>query len=314
MDEGAAAMRLVGNDFLALPELLRRAGYSTYSAHGNFPAFWNRSVMHPKYGIEKMLFHDVLGDGEQFGFGLSDKVFVERLVPYLARSKKPFFAFAITVSSHHPYDMLPPWLKTLDVGPLQGSMLGDYLEAQHYTDSALQHLFELLDQQGLLKSTLVVIYGDHDAGLADTPEYEQLLGIDQMSAPEAIRFDRVPLFVRLPDESLHGIEPRLGGQIDIAPTVLHLLGIQQPPCYVGVPLLGKGDVPAVSPMGAAAEESRVWIGSGNDDHGTCLDRATLQPIDSAQCDGIARESGAELAASKWAIEHNALRELGCQVR
>jgi phosphoglycerol transferase MdoB-like AlkP superfamily enzyme len=307
--EGAAAWRVVGNDFLSLPSVLRRASYETYSFHGNSVMFWNRSVMHPHYGIEHLEFREQLGEGESYGFGLSDRVLFDRAVDVLARAPQPFFAFAITLSSHHPYDYLPESERTLAIGPLRDTMEGRYLEALHYADRQLEHLFSLLDARGLLKNTVVAIYGDHDAGLSDSKNLEHLIGQDHLDDLGWVRLDRVPLFIRVPGESLTGEREVMGGQVDIAPTLLHLLGLPQPPCYLGVPLLGPAWVPAISPMSAAAGPARIWLDAPSG--GGCFDRTSLRPLPADACASLATARRDEVEASRWVVEHNEIKSLGC---
>ena len=62
--------------------------------------------------------------------------------------------------------------------------------------------------------------------------------------------DRVPFFVILPPGSrppegsplavVHEV-PAIGGHVDIAPTLLHLLGIREPASFVGESLLPEGE-------------------------------------------------------------------------
>ena len=105
LDRGAVAFRRQGNHFVTLASTLRRHGYTTFSAHGFEKGFWNRGVLHPRYGFERMLFKDELGAGETIGWGLADGVFFDRMTPELVRQKTPYFAFLITLGLHHPFDL-----------------------------------------------------------------------------------------------------------------------------------------------------------------------------------------------------------------
>ena len=44
--------------------------------------------------------------------------------------------------------------------------MGNYLKSAHYADQALGELFEYLKEEDLLKDTIFILYGDHEARLA----------------------------------------------------------------------------------------------------------------------------------------------------
>ena len=48
------------------------------------------------------------------------------------RDGEPFMAFLITLSNHHPYD-LPEHHRRLDVGGLDGTIAGRYLQSVNYS-------------------------------------------------------------------------------------------------------------------------------------------------------------------------------------
>src|SRR5690606_11775996 len=119
----------------------KAAGYATLSAHPYKRGFWNRATLHPRYGFDRSLFDRELGPGPVIGWGLADEVFFAHVLPELAGLPRPFFAFLITLSLHHPYDAFPPGLRRLQLGGLEGTSLGNCLNGIHHLDAALAELF-----------------------------------------------------------------------------------------------------------------------------------------------------------------------------
>jgi phosphoglycerol transferase MdoB-like AlkP superfamily enzyme len=143
----------------------------------------------------------------------------------LLRQKRPFYAFMITMSSHTPFN-LPAGLRRLDLDPaLDASHAGGYLESIHYVDEHLGILLKGLEADGLLANTLVAIYGDH-------------LGVHRYHREEAAGFRaaypwyqndarRVPLILLHPSLKPASIVLN-GGETDIMPTLMALLGLPDP--------------------------------------------------------------------------------------
>jgi phosphoglycerol transferase MdoB-like AlkP superfamily enzyme len=234
---GAAAFLNANNRFVALPGVLRDHGYETLSAHAFERGFWNRAVLHPRLGFSRSLFERELGKGEKIGWGLADGVFFSRVAPVIDALQEPFFAFLITLGLHHPFEGFPDTHKSLQLGRLEGSQLGNYIHSMHYLDGCLAEFYNGLDKAGKLRNTVVAIYGDHDSGLWPTPDLLEMAGLAIGDTTAVIRLRRVPLFIALPDGLLAGDVAVVGGQVDIAPSLLLLLGIESPASFLGSPLL-----------------------------------------------------------------------------
>jgi lipoteichoic acid synthase len=251
LDHGAAAFRYPANHYVALPRILRDRGYATLSAVPFEAGFWNRRVMHPIYGFERSLFEPDFQLTEQIGWGLNDRDFLQQMVPRLERLRQPFAAWMITLSLHHPFDDFPAAHKTLRLGALENTSFGNYLHTMRFFDDALEAFKEALARDHLLDSSVVVVFGDHDAGFARTPAVAAAMHIGS-SAAAWLMNDRIPWFVRVPGApGLAGASPTPAGQTDFAPTLLSLLGVDAGPLpYVGRNLLGApDDPPIVRPYG-----------------------------------------------------------------
>ncbi len=115
--------------------------------------------------------------------------------------RKPFLAYMITSSSHHPFEV-PSKYHVLNVGELEGTNEGNYLHAVHYFDQAFGEFIDELRMNGLLEESLVVLYGDHQAFL-DGTRLGGLLGSGKLSQYDSFQLrKRVPLLIRLPERLL----------------------------------------------------------------------------------------------------------------
>jgi phosphoglycerol transferase MdoB-like AlkP superfamily enzyme len=196
-----------------------------------------------------------------------------------------------TLTNHHPYD-IPARYHDLDVGSLRNTVLGNYLQSVHYFDQSLGEFVEQLRRTGLLDRSMLVVYGDHQGWLEATPEFARLLGF----APgDAFRHwlvrKRLPLLIRLPGGAHAGPQRTMAGHLDIAPTVLSLLGIDASnQVMLGADLTRPRDSPVVYRDGsfsyagyhAIRQSAARWTGQ-------CFEQSRREPV---ACDSL-REQQAE---------------------
>jgi phosphoglycerol transferase MdoB-like AlkP superfamily enzyme len=249
LSAGALAFLRADTRFHTLAHELAARGYATGSAHPYDPAFWNRAVLHPRYGFARSTFGGALGEGPIIGWGLADRAFLPRALELHTDAPRPRFSFWITLGLHHPYTHFPAHLAELPLGSLAGTPLGNYLEGVRHLDHAVEELFAALRASGALARTVVVIVGDHDARLELTPELARLAGFDWGDPAALVRIDRVPVLLHAPGDLQRGISRRLGGQADVPVTILDLLGIDAPASFAGDSLLVDRDFVAL-PRGA----------------------------------------------------------------
>ena len=309
---GALAFLRASNHFVTLAHVLRERGYETLSAHPYKRGFWNRAVLHPRYGFQRSLFRRELGPGQDVGWGLADGLFFQRLLPELVEMPRPFFAFLVTLSLHHPYDSFPDNLKELELGALENTNLGNYLHGMNYFDRSLEQFFRDLAVNGLLESTIVALYGDHDARLPYDADLRRLVGVERWSPSLEQRLERIPLFVVLPDNARKGVVETTGGQIDIGPTLLHYLGVPRPSSFLGQPLLATLHHRVVAyPEGSAFTDDRMFVATGFDipRHGGCFHLPSGKSRALTDCRAIRQFAKTELQFSRLVLDHDLQRHL-----
>lgn len=225
---GVAVWRDAKNSFRSLPLLLRENGYHTISMTACRSNIWNMGWMHYTYGFQERCYYERFGDGKEDFFRIDDDRFLTRARELLRNQPRPFFAHLMTLTSHSPFTQLAPEKRTFALGEWKGSILGDYLQSVHFVDAAIGKFLEALKADGRDRDTVVVIYGDHEAVPDDEWRRTHELQTDSIGwrLDEKLR-RRVPLFIIVPGTNSPGTRERAGGQIDLAPTALHLLGFSR---------------------------------------------------------------------------------------
>ena len=225
----------LGNDntFQAAPAILKqRAGYTSAVFHGNVASFWNRNNVYKNLGYQYFFdasYFDTSGD-KATGYGLKDKLLFADSIKYLQHLQQPFYIKYLTVTNHFPFDLddedKDSNFTTTNTG---SSTVDNYFVTAHYLDQSLQEFFSYLDKTGLAKKSIIMIYGDH-YGISNS-ENKNLASVLGKNADDWTDFDnvqmqRVPLMFVIPGSGGHGgIYSTYGGEIDVLPTLLHLLGI-----------------------------------------------------------------------------------------
>lgn len=220
------------NTFEAAPAILeQRAGYTTGVFHGNVASFWNRNNVYKNLAYQYFFdasYYDTSGD-KATGYGLKDKLLFADSVKYLERLQQPFYVKYITVTNHFPYELdsedKDPNFTTTNTGDTN---VDNYFVTAHYLDQSLKEFFTYLQKSDLYKNSIIMIYGDH-YGISNS-ENKSLATVFGKSSEDWKDYDnamlqRVPLMFVIPGTNQGKIYNTYGGEIDVLPTLLHLLGI-----------------------------------------------------------------------------------------
>jgi len=152
------------------------------------------------------------------------------------------------VTNHYPYD-LQDADKDGFVAPNTGNKSVDnYFNTAHYLDASLKEFFDYLKASKLYDKSLIVLYGDHYGISNDKNKYlAPLLNKDAntWNKFDDIKLQRVPFMIHM--KGLHGgIKDEYGGEIDVLPTILDLVGINSHKyIQLGTDLLSKQHDPNV---------------------------------------------------------------------
>src|SRR5699024_7987332 len=94
-----------------------------------------------------------------------------------------------------------------------------------YMVEALEQFFDDLKEDGLYDGSIIFLYGDH-YGICENHNkaMKELLG-EEITAFKNTQLQRVPLMIKIPCVEEKGTDHENSGQIDVKPTLLHILGI-----------------------------------------------------------------------------------------
>ena len=232
--------------YSGLPTVLKENGYRNLffmtheSQYDNMNAFFRTNGFDEIYAEENYPKEKIANH-----FGVQDDYLYEYALPILnerAQSGQPFFSVLLSISNHPPY-IIPSYFQ-----PESKKMEDQIVE---YADWSIRKFMTEAQKQPWFDHTLFVFMGDHGK-LVGTPENEM---------PES--YNHVPLMIY----GKH-IKPShhtgYGGQVDVAPTLLGLLGISYIQNNFGIDLL-KEERPCIfytaDNLIAARDSSRLYIHS-----------------------------------------------------
>ncbi|ANU24094.1 LTA synthase family protein [Planococcus donghaensis] len=297
------------NEFDALPELLKNAGYDTAAMHAFKKDFWNRDEVYKNIGFNQFFSRPDFPDAQDIGMAVNDEDFLTTSVELAEQLKEPYFAFMVALSSHTPYT-IPDNFEELNLTGYEDPLLKGYYETVHYVDGAVGTIIDQLKQKEMWDDSLIVFYGDHDSGLTQE-ESEMAQELNAETEMALFELDRqVPLFIKLPNSKEAGTVDRVGGQIDIAPTILDIVGIT-PSHMLGESLLDESSNLTVFRDGAFRYEELYFepdltspAGSGS-----CYEIDSGQEVAIERCSEFIETATEELHVSDLIIRKNAWQQI-----
>ena len=143
-------------------------------------------------------------------WGIWDEKFLNFTKEVLNEKEQPFFSTIFTVSSHDPYKIPKEYEGKFPKGNVQMH------QSIGYTDYSFKTFFEASKNEDWFNNTIFIITADH-GNQTDYNEYKQI-----------INRTATPILIYKPDNSLAGVKKELAQQIDIYPTIIDLIGYDQP--------------------------------------------------------------------------------------
>lgn len=179
---------------------------STYAYHGNYKSYYSRDITHPNMGYQLCRFLDgsyvdgaYTSEGSlTFSTGRSrpnsdDEMLLQTLGDYLEDRDeegrvKPFHAYYMTYSGHHPYSDIYSDENTGSMSPMTfenrdrvdgleySGVVKSYLAANLEVEDMLTSLLEALEEAGCLENTVIVLTNDHYPYGLQTSQFNELAG------------------------------------------------------------------------------------------------------------------------------------------
>jgi len=220
--------------YAGMPAVLRNHGYRTIYFSTHDAQFDNVGGFLMANQVEQIISQkDYPGKEVLSNLGVPDDYMFRFSMDYLNNAPEPFFATFLTASNHPPY-IIPSYFT-----PRSDKIKEQIVE---YSDWAVQQFFELAEKEKWYENTIFVITGDHGASVGG---YDALFSYHQ-----------VPFIVYEPEKNEAKMVDHLGGQIDIFPTIMGVLGLEYHNNTFGIDILN---------------EQRPYMFFSSDDAFECID-------------------------------------------
>ena len=204
------AMQSAGRRSFRLDSLTSIAGFDTY------------------YGSEDMLDGVRENRERKPRFGTWDGNMFRLLLEKLNGLSEPFISFAFTSTTHSPfYSPGEEWERY----PHDTSSHYGYFNTLYYADMMLGEFFEAAKKESWFDKTVFIITADHTLGI----------GVDQaiIKTDTVLQKHHIPLLIYAPNTFSAQSSNLLGSQSDIFPTIIDLLGWDDPFASTGQSLFDK---------------------------------------------------------------------------
>lgn len=204
--------------YSGLPTVLAENGYHNMffmtheSQYDNMNGFFHTNGFHEIYAEENYPTEKRVNS-----FGVQDDFLFSYALPIIserANTGKPFFTVLLTISNHPPY-IVPPHF-----APKNKELQDQIVE---FADWSINEFMNKAKEESWYDNTIFVFLGDHGK-LVGTPECEM---------PQS--YNHVPLIIHGKDITPE-IRNDFAGQIDVAPTILGMLGFNYTQNNFGIDL------------------------------------------------------------------------------
>lgn len=305
LGRGAVFFTHGGNTYNTFAERLGKEGYFTNIMHANNKSFWNRDMIYDSFNIEK--FYDVesytVTEEASVNWGLKDIPFFEQSAQMMADMPQPFYSRLITLTNHYPFYLDPEDMLIPEYDSNSGT-LNRYFQTVRYLDESVKEFFDDLKEQGVYENSIIVMYGDH-YGISENHNkaMAKYLNKEEITAHDSALLQSVPLYIHIPGSNDGQEITEASGQLDLRPTLLHLLGIDT-----------TKDMQLGSDLFSDEHEDFVIFRDGRfvtDDYvyanEVCYDRETGLETDASACQPYIERSIVELEYSDKIINGDLLR-------
>ena len=193
--------------------VMQTAGYHTSFIYGGYGYFDNMNYFYRHNGFAVRDRTNIPSPKFANIWGVSDEDLFHHATHYYDNLQLPFFSIIMTTSNHKPFTF-PEGIEGI---PAHG---GGREAGIRYADYALGRFFEEAQQHDWFEQTVFVVVADHGArvyGKAEIPLYSY----------------EIPLLIFAPNHLSPSTIEREISQLDIAPTVLGLLGLEYEAPFFG---------------------------------------------------------------------------------
>ena len=226
----------------SLPKILKKHGFRSVFIRSASKFFANENLVFQNMGFSEIIGREDFFADESlkkyiYGWGLEDRILYDQVVEYLKKNRdEKLFVSILGTDTHPPAGQMKDLhLKYPDapkIDNVKDRATKLWLTSIDRMDLDIAGFIEKLDKEGLFdESTLIVISADHSCPLnnvtAKIPGHPR----NNLAKLPLIFLTKRPL----PDADFS----TMSDQTDIAPTILHILGIEKPAGWWGQSLFAE---------------------------------------------------------------------------
>jgi phosphoglycerol transferase MdoB-like AlkP superfamily enzyme len=217
-DEPAILRQRAQGRFISLPGIFRDRGYRTLFAYGGDPNFDNMKGFLSAAGVEQCIGESDLDiHGLKTGWGAHDEVTLHAANQAFDRmGDKKFFGIVLTLSNHEPFEV--PRTHPEFAGGITPAERN--FNSYRYADWCLKEFFQEAGACPYFKHTIFLLVSDHGRGT----DRSKFINMTQ---------DRVPAIIYAPGIIEPQKIPAVCSQVDLAPTLLAIMGGEYTHCFFG---------------------------------------------------------------------------------
>lgn len=293
------------NTYNSFAERLGENGYFTNVMHANNKSFWNRDMIYKSFKLDQ--FYDLesynVTEETSVNWGLKDIPFFEQSAALMKEMPQPFYSRLITLTNHYPFYLDPEDIMIPEYDSNSGT-LNRYFQTVRYLDESVKAFFDDLKEQGLYENSIIVMYGDH-YGISENHNkaMAKYLNKEEITPYDSALLQAVPLYIHIPGSNDGQVMDNVAGQLDIRPTLLHLLGIEtSKDMQLGADLFSEEHEDfVIFRDGRFVTDKYVYAGE------VCYDRESGEAIDTEACQPFIDRATQELEYSDQIINGDLLR-------
>jgi phosphoglycerol transferase MdoB-like AlkP superfamily enzyme len=205
--------------FYTIAESLKQKGYETSFIYGGMSNFDNMASFFNGNCIDDIIDQDDLtknATAEIGIWGFADDYLVEKANEYYkSKGDKPFFSLMFSTSNHDPFQFPDGKIE------LYEQPKNTVHNAIKYADFSIGKFFELAKKEAYFKKTIFIVIADHNT----RTNGKHLVPIHKF---------HIPALIIGPNIKEGDVYKKLCSQIDMAPTLLNMIGVK-----VNTPMVGR---------------------------------------------------------------------------
>ena len=227
----------------SIANILKKEGYETIFLRSASKYYAGENIIFQKFGFKEIIAREYFSQFPQnrefiYDWGVSDRVMLNKLVDLLEEHKdKKLFVVVLGIDTHPPHGRAEYGFRKTEYPETPDSYKG-FGRAYRFMQSVYNHDYDMAATLNKIKEkgfftddTLIIATADHSCPYNNVVKY--------VPGFENTNLGRTPLSFFTPAKLPEFNRDILSGQLDLAPTILHLLNIEIPEGYWGESIFSK---------------------------------------------------------------------------